>query len=76
MRKNALGLEYEEAVIGEASIATPVYDESGTVIAVLSVVLSASEWPASEATVRELRDAAWTISRELGASVWSSQGAR
>ena len=76
VRKNALGLEYEEALIGEASIAAPVYGESGNVIAVLSVVIPASEWPASETTVRELRDAARTISRELGASVWSSQGVR
>jgi DNA-binding IclR family transcriptional regulator len=76
VRTNALGLEYEEALIGEASIAAPVYGESGNVIAVLSVVIPANEWPASETTIRELRDAAWTISRELGASVWSSQSGR
>lgn len=73
VRKNALGFEYEEAIIGEASVATPIYGESGTVVAALSVVLSVSEWPAGEGTIRELRDAAWTISRELGASAWSPQ---
>lgn len=72
VRKNGLGLEYGEALIGEDSIAAPVYDDSGNVVAVLSVVFPASAWPANETTIRELREAAWTISRELGAPGWSS----
>jgi len=76
VRKLGIGLEYEEAVIGEASVAVPVYGEDGTVVAALSVVLPANIWPADEAIVRDLRDAARTISRELGASLWSAQSAR
>lgn len=72
VRKNGVGFEYEEAVLGEASVATPVYGEGGTVVAALSVVLPANDWPANEVTVRELRDAARIISRELGAPAWSS----
>lgn len=76
VRKTGTALEYEEAVIGEASVAVPVYGESDAVIAALSVVLPANEWPAEETTVRELREAARIISRELGASVWTAQGRR
>ncbi|MCD4849680.1 IclR family transcriptional regulator [Arthrobacter sp. AK01] len=76
VRKTGTAFEYEEAVIGEASVAVPVYGESGAVVAALSVVLPTSEWPADEATVRQLRDAARTISRELGAPGRSSQGNR
>lgn len=72
VRKIGTAFENEEAVIGEASVAVPVYGEDGSVVAALSVVLPTDEWPADEATIRELREAARTISRELGAPVWSS----
>lgn len=76
VRKTGTALEYEEAVIGEASVAVPIYGEGGAVIAALSVVLPANAWPANEATIRELREASRIISRELGATSWSVQGGR
>ncbi|WP_295817628.1 IclR family transcriptional regulator [uncultured Microbacterium sp.] len=70
VRDGALATENEEAVIGDASVAVPVTGEDGTVIAALGVVFPA---PASEldaAVLKELRDAAQAISRDLGAPSW------
>jgi len=70
VRERALATEDEEAVIGDASVAVPVTGEDGTVVAALGVVFPA---PASEldaAVLKELRDAAQAISRDLGAPGW------
>ena len=70
VRREALGYEYEEAVIGEASVAAPICDDEGDVIAAIAVVLPASEWPPTEQVLNDLREAARNVSRELGAPAW------
>lgn len=70
IRRESVGYEIEEAVIGENSIAAPVYDSSGAVVAAVAVVVPSTEWPVGHTVVNELSDAARNISRELGAPSW------
>ena len=60
----------DEAVLGESSIAAPVVDQSGAVIAAVAVVLPSSEWPPDDNVLNDLRETARNISRELGSTVW------
>lgn len=70
VRLDALGIEEEEAVIGETSIAAPIGGEDGSVLAAVAVVMSSSDWPPGDAVLTDLREAARNISRELGATSW------
>ncbi len=70
VKRDALGFENEEAVIGESSVAAPISAEEGEVIAAIAVVMPSSAWPPTEAVLNDLREAARNISRELGASTW------
>jgi DNA-binding IclR family transcriptional regulator len=67
VRRELLGYELEEAVIGENSVAAPVYDSSGAAVAALAIVVPSAEWPPPGAALSQLGDAARNISRELGA---------
>lgn len=62
--------ETDEAVLGESSVASPVADAHGDIVAALAVVLPTSQAPASDEVLAALREAARNISRELGATVW------
>lgn len=70
VRARALATEVEEAVIGDASAAVPIIGETGDVVAALALVLHAEQWPMTETTLRDLRESARVISRELGAPSW------
>jgi DNA-binding IclR family transcriptional regulator len=70
VRRDALGYENEEAVIGESSVAAPICAEDGEVIAAIAVVLPSNAWPPTAAVLDDLREAARNISRELGAPAW------
>jgi DNA-binding IclR family transcriptional regulator len=67
IRATGLGYEDEEAVIGECSVASPVYDDSGDVVAALSIVVPSPDWPATSDALSHLKAAGRSISRELGA---------
>ncbi|GAA1058258.1 IclR family transcriptional regulator [Agromyces luteolus] len=71
VRREALGFENEEAVIGESSVAAPVCSEDGDVVAAVAVVMPSTDWPPPDSVVAALRDAARSISRDLGAPAWS-----
>ncbi|MEJ1154114.1 MULTISPECIES: IclR family transcriptional regulator [Microbacterium] len=60
----------DEAVLGESSIAAPIADRSGQVVAAISVVMPTSEYPPGDTVLNDLREAARNISRELGAPSW------
>jgi DNA-binding IclR family transcriptional regulator len=62
--------EVDEAVLGESCIAAPIADRSGAVIAAIGIVMPTTEFPPSDAVLNDLREAARTISRELGSSDW------
>ncbi|WP_329000803.1 IclR family transcriptional regulator [Kribbella sp. NBC_00709] len=68
--REALATEREEAVLGEAGIAAPIFDASGIAVGAIGVVLPAVDWPPAETTVTAVREAARNISRELGAPRW------
>ncbi|WP_291381319.1 IclR family transcriptional regulator [Demequina sp.] len=68
--KNASASERDEAVLGESCMAAPIADRSGAVIAAIGVVMPTTEFPPSDAVLDHLREAARTISRELGSSDW------
>jgi DNA-binding IclR family transcriptional regulator len=68
--KEALATEREEAVLGEAGIASPIFDASGVAVGAIGIVLPAADWPPAESSFTAVREAARNISRELGASRW------
>jgi len=68
--ERGLATEQDEAVLGESSIAAPVVDQSGAVIAAVAVVLPSSEWPPEDNVLNDLRETARNISRELGSTAW------
>jgi DNA-binding IclR family transcriptional regulator len=70
VRHSAIAEEQDEAVLGESSLAAPIFDVDGAAIGAIGVVLPTTEWPPSDAVNQALREAARSISRELGSSRW------
>ncbi|TPW77864.1 IclR family transcriptional regulator [Schumannella soli] len=70
VRKNLIAYENEEAVIGESSIAAPVCDSTGDVVAAVAIVIPSNETPVDEATLTRLIETARNISRDLGTPSW------
>ena len=68
--RTGIATEQDEALLGESSIAAPVFDAAGTAVGAIGIVLPSSEWPASPSMHDDVREAARNISRELGASGW------
>lgn len=68
--ERGLAIERDEAVLGESSVAAPIVDRSGAVVAAVAVVLPTSEFPADDQVLNDLRETARNISRELGATGW------
>lgn len=68
--ERGVATEEDEAVLGESSVAAPVADASGGVVAAVAVVLPSSEWPPVDGVLNDLRETARNISRELGATSW------
>ena len=62
--------EQEEAVLGECAIAGPVFDVSGAPVGAIGLVVPSANWPVDPATSDAVRDAARSISKELGAMSW------
>lgn len=73
VRATGLADEEEEALLGECSVAAPVFDAHADVAGAIGVVVPSAGWPV-DPTVRDaVREAARAISRELGAPGWPSQ---
>jgi DNA-binding IclR family transcriptional regulator len=68
--RTGLATEHDEAVLGESSLAAPVFDATGAVVGAIAVVLQSSEWPPPASMRDDVREAARNISRELGAPGW------
>ncbi|NYD53387.1 IclR family transcriptional regulator [Microbacterium pseudoresistens] len=62
--------ELDEAVIGESSLAAPIGDARGDIVAALAVVFPSSQAPTPDPVLQALRETARNISRELGATIW------
>lgn len=70
IRDRGVAFELDEAILGEASAASPIADSSGSVVAAVSIVIPSSDWPVADAVLNALRETARNISRELGAPGW------
>jgi DNA-binding IclR family transcriptional regulator len=68
--RTGVATEHDEAVIGESSLAAPIFDATGAAVGAIAVVLQSSEWPPAPSLYDDVREAARNISRELGASGW------
>jgi len=70
IRSSGIAVEHDEAVIGESSLASPIFDSYAEAIGAIGVVIP-SDGDASSHDARDLvREAARSVSRELGAAVW------
>ena len=70
IRSGGVAVEAEESVIGECSLASPVFDSFGDVVGAIGVVLPSGVDLQSHPNRDQVRDAARAISREMGASAW------
>ena len=68
--RTGVATEHDEAVLGESSLAAPIFDATGAAVGAIAVVLQSSEWPPPPSLHDDVREAARNISRELGASGW------
>ena len=68
--RTGIATEHDEALLGESSIAAPVFDATGAAVGAIGIVLPSSDWPPSASTHDDVREAARNISRELGAPGW------
>lgn len=75
VRSSGVAAEQDEAVIGESSLASPVFDSYGEAVGAIGVVVPSG----GDLERRELRDlvreTARAISRELGAPAWPARPA-
>lgn len=67
---NPIAEERDEAVLGESSVAAPIFGAYGGAVGAIGVVLPTTDWPVGETVRDALREAARNISRELGAPRW------
>jgi DNA-binding IclR family transcriptional regulator len=73
IREQGIGRERDEAVLGESSIAAPIFDHSGHAVGAIGVVGDTERLlprAPAKATVAAVLDAARGVSRELGARQW------
>ena len=52
VHRTGVAAEHDEAVLGESSLAAPVFDATGTAVGAVAVVLPSSEWPPSRRASR------------------------
>ena len=70
IRSTGIALEQDEAVLGESSLASPVFDSYGEAVGAVGVVIP-SDGDVARHEARDLvRDTARSVSRELGAQAW------
>ncbi len=70
VRRLGVATAADEAILGEAEVAAPIFDGHDAVVGAIGIVVPSSEVPTDQATTDEVRRAAVNISRELGAAAW------
>lgn len=69
--ERAVGMERDEAVLGESAVAAPIFTASGRTVGAVGVVCPTARLDqGSDDLVETVREVARAISRELGASSW------
>ena len=76
IRSGGIAVEQDEAVLGESSLASPVFDSFGEAVGAIGVVVpSGGDLEHHEASDL-VRDTARAVSRELGAQAWPPRPTR
>jgi DNA-binding IclR family transcriptional regulator len=70
VRSSGVATEQDEAVIGESSLASPVFDSYGEAVGAIGVVVPSGGDPEAREVSDLVRDTARAVSRELGATAW------
>lgn len=76
IREDGIATASDEAILGEAEIAAPIFDADDAVIGAVGVVIPGSGVPTDRAISDEVRRTAVSISRELGATAWPPRSTR
>ena len=71
VQATGIAVEQDEAVIGESSIASPVFDSSGSAVGAVGVVISTGGDLSTHEARDVIRETARSLSRELGAETWA-----
>jgi len=67
---SGLATEQDEAVLGESSLAGPVFDSYGEAVGAIAVVIPSNGAVAEHEARDAVRESARAVSRELGAMTW------
>jgi DNA-binding IclR family transcriptional regulator len=70
VRSGGVAYEQDEAVLGESSLASPVFDSFGEAVGAIGVVIPSGGDLAGHEASDLVRDTARAVSRELGAHTW------
>jgi len=70
IRASGVATEQDEAVIGESSLASPVFDSYGEVVGAIGVVVPSGADLERHEVSDLVRETAHSVSRELGAAAW------
>jgi DNA-binding IclR family transcriptional regulator len=70
IRSTGVAVEQDEAVLGESSLASPIFDSYGEAVGAIGVVIPSDGDTASHESRDLVRDTARSVSRELGAQAW------
>ena len=70
VRAGGIAVEQDEAVLGESSLASPVFDSFGEVVGAIGVVIPSGGDLVRHEASDLVRDTARAVSRELGAQAW------
>jgi DNA-binding IclR family transcriptional regulator len=70
VRSRGVAVEQDEAVLGESSLASPVFDSYGGVVGAIGVVIPSTGEVAGHPASDLVRETARAVSRELGAQTW------
>jgi DNA-binding IclR family transcriptional regulator len=70
VRASGLAMEQDEAVLGESSLAAPVFDSYGEAVGAIGVVIPSNGDVAQHEARDAVREAARAVSRELGSLSW------
>jgi DNA-binding IclR family transcriptional regulator len=70
VRTSGVATEQDEAVLGESSLASPVFDSYGEAVGAIGVVIPSSGDVSTYEARDAVRETARAVSRELGAQSW------
>ena len=70
IRTSGVAVEQDEAVLGESSLASPVFDSYGEAVGAIGVVIPSTGDVVSDQAREAVRETARAVSRELGAEMW------